>query len=484
MSNTRLNTPSVTLYAFHWSDEISKGSQPYAGNVDHLWQRCVALGEHLQIPALQSLPNELLQEENKLDEFTGDKAEYLPLLNQANKSDKEPFLRLKSESQPDLLEIIGEIYPLKIQDTNAVDLTLRYGETVEVDQLSLLNSKGCLLPNFIQASIGQTLLIFAEPSDNTKDYKTLADACVEAFLKDAEKTSVSLISEGQLFGSPVFEYNTGSEKPADQCQILVWFDCYPTTLSLGEQAYHSIFMLLYCRHKIIFAYYQARLYYQQARELYNQLEPEIDNFATSQEETLEDLKQRLKQIPRSAFQYTKLLRDIEDYNTTITTIIKNYRAKLEEIRAHTLPEDKVDFLENFCNRTKELQNQIQIDLRYLQPGQQLFEQMIDAIRVVIEINAQEQAKHSEDAEKERDRNLKIWVAVVAAGFAVSVVSSAVNPRPIESILNQPHPDGTMPWPVTGLTYSVLDIILHLCLGLALALLLRPVIARLVPKSRN
>ncbi|HEY9295050.1 MAG TPA: hypothetical protein VIQ31_01515, partial [Phormidium sp.] len=64
MSNTRLNTPSVTLYAFHWSDEISQNSQEVAGNVDHLWQRCVALGEHLQIPALQSLPNELLEEKN------------------------------------------------------------------------------------------------------------------------------------------------------------------------------------------------------------------------------------------------------------------------------------------------------------------------------------------------------------------------------------------------------------------------------------
>ncbi|MBW4680496.1 MAG: hypothetical protein KME19_10305 [Microcoleus vaginatus WJT46-NPBG5] len=484
MSNTRLNTPSVTLYAFHGSDEISQKSQRSAGNVAHLWQRCVALGEHLQIPALQSLADEVVEAEKKLEELTSDKAEYLPLLNQAEQSEQESFLRLKSEARPDLLEMMGEVYPLRIQDTYAVDLTLRYGETVEIDQLSRLNSKGCLLPNFIQASIGQTLLIFAEPSDNTKDYKTLANACVKAFLKEAEETSVSLIAEGQLFGSPIFEYNTGSDNPAAQCHILVWFDCYPTTLNLGEKAYHSIFMLLYCRHKITYANHKAHLYYQEAREFYTELNQEVDNFAKSQEETLENLKQRLKQIPRSAFQYTKLLRDIEDCNTTITTITKNYRAKLEEIRAHTLPEDKLEFLENFCNRTKELQNQIQIDLRYLQPGKQLFEQMIDAIRVIIEINAQEQAKNSEEAEKERDRNLKIWVAVVAAGFAVSVVSSAVNPRPIESILNQPHPDGATPWPVMGLTYTVLDIVLHLCLGLAVALLLRPVIARFLPKSNN
>lgn len=481
MTEKSLNTPSVTLYAFHRGEEISQNSQKVADNENHLWQQCAALGEYLQIPTLHSLGDELLQAEKNIDQSISSTADYVPLLNQANQTDKEPFLRLKSEPQPDSPEMIGEIYPIKIKDNYAVDLTLRYGETVEIDQLCRLNAKGCLLPKFIQASIGQTLLIFAEPSDNIKDYKTLANACVEAFLKDAEKPDVQLIAEGKLFGSPIFEYNTGSKTPSEQCQILVWFDCHPTTLNLGEQAYHSIFMLLYCRHQILFANHQANLCSQEAQELYREFKQEIDKFSTLQEETQADLKYHLKQIPHRAFSYTKFLHDLEDCQTTIGNVNKNYCAKLDEIFTHSLPEDNLEFLKNFSHQAQEFQNKIQGDLRYLESGKPLFEQMIEVIRVIVEINAQEQAKNYEEAEKKRIRNLQIWVAVVAAGFTVSAVSSAVNPRPIESILNQPHPDGTKPWPITGLTYSALDIVLHLSLGLALALLLRPVIARLLPK---
>jgi hypothetical protein len=48
---------------------------------------------------------------------------------------------------------MGEIYPLRIHDTYAVDLTLRYRQLLEIPQLCQLNPS-----DFIKASLGQTLL--------------------------------------------------------------------------------------------------------------------------------------------------------------------------------------------------------------------------------------------------------------------------------------------------------------------------------------
>ena len=66
-----------------------------------------------------------------------------------------------------------------IHDTYAIDLTFRYlYSEIELTKLKGLNQDNCLLPRKIHASLGQTLVFFAQPVKNIDDEKSFADACV------------------------------------------------------------------------------------------------------------------------------------------------------------------------------------------------------------------------------------------------------------------------------------------------------------------
>ena len=446
-SGRRVNTPCVTLYAFHLRDEIAK--TPTEINANHLWEQCVALGaeDKLNIPVLRSLRTQLLcYEKDAPDGYNPglETSDYLPLLKKSARADEDPFLRFPVASEPNAPELKGEIYPLRIHDTYGVDLSLRYLETVEIAQLRRFNLKGCLLPSNIQASLGQTLVIFADPTGGIDDYQAIADACVAAFFKDANSPKPELITAGQLFGSPIFEYDISHENPLEQCHLLVWLQGYrvwpkrrPDTLALSHQAYHYLFQLLCCRSKILYAYYQARLCNNQARRLCSQLEKKVEAFGQLKAEPenpeertqrLERLKEWLTEIQQTGFKYAHRLRDMEDHKTAIAINSENYRYLLTEIRKLSLPDDDLKFLESFLNRIcKQFQDQIQVDLRYLTPAQALFQQMIDTIRGIVEIEAEEQAQEREDYEKERDRNLQTTIAIVGVGVGFTGLTAASFP---------------------------------------------------------
>jgi hypothetical protein len=119
------------------------------------------------------------------------------------------------------------------------------------------------------------------------------------------------------------------------------------------------------------------------------------------------------------------LRDMEDHKTAIAINSENYCYWLSQIRNYSLPEDDLDFLENFLNRIcKHFQEQIQVDLRYLTPAQALFQQMIDTIRGIVEIEAEKQAQEREQKQKERDRKLQDTIQCLGVGIgAASIVAS-------------------------------------------------------------
>ena len=95
----------------------------------------------------------------------------------------------------------------------ALDLTLLATDTLETNQLNNLNFQGCLLPNKIQASLGQTLLLFAKPVDFSGNHQELAVACVEALFQDVEnQPKPYLIAEYQILGSPIFEFDNAQAK--------------------------------------------------------------------------------------------------------------------------------------------------------------------------------------------------------------------------------------------------------------------------------
>lgn len=321
--------------------------------------------------------------------------------------------------------------------------------------------------------------------------------------------------KGQLFGSPIFEYDViDDQKPPDKrCHILVWLD----TLNRLNEVYYPFINLLCCRSTILYAYYESRRSNNNARGLYRQLEKQAKVFSELPEERperLQELNKLLTQMPKTALEYTRYQRNLKDYSTTIATNADNYSLCLEEICQQSLKDesqsDDLQFLQRFLQHTRsKLQGQVKIDLSYLTPGNELFQTIIDTSIGIVEIDAQQQAHEdakneaerdrklqnqlreseekrnlereaNEAREKERDRRLELWIAVVGSGLAVSGISAEVNPRPVEAIFSQLHPDGTQqPWPTSEII-SIFDILLHILVGVIGAFLLRPIIKQLVP----
>lgn len=248
---------------------------------------------------------------------------------------------------------------------------------------------------------------------------------------------------------------------------------YRETLNKSSEAYHSLLNLLGCRSKILYAYSQSRHCNYENWKLYSQLEQKVEELIQPPEETLEDLKQWLKLIPHMEFHYAKYLRDIQDHTTTITTNIQNYTSKLEKIKELTLPNDDLAFLQNFLDyNCKQFQNQIQVDLNYLKPGQNLFEQMTSTIRGIIEVkqtesdrNLEQTLKTNEIKAQKREKKLELAVVLVGTGLAVSGISSQVAPNPTEQIPLVSKETNLASY----FGYSALDMVFHILLGVMITI---------------
>ncbi|WP_424100117.1 hypothetical protein [Moorena producens] len=264
----RLKNPSVTLYAFHLCQDLSQELEQLREDADQLWQHCANLSQPLGIPDLKSLPEKIKSSRSQ----TAIASHYLELLPGNTPLTYTAPLQLAGSP------LTVQVYPVKIHDTYALDLTLFcQNTTVAASQFSHFNPQGCLLASNIQASLGQTLVLYGEPMGTPEEDRTLADACVDAFFQGTDQKP-QFTASGQLFGSPIFAYDNGKEKPTEQCHVLVWLNRHPETLNLVEKTSLSFFNLLCCRSKILFAYDQARWCYRQTRGLYSQLEQEVKGF--------------------------------------------------------------------------------------------------------------------------------------------------------------------------------------------------------------
>ena len=202
------------------------------------------------------------------------------------------------------------------------------------------------------------------------------------------------------------------------------------TVQLIVDAGEWVLKLLCCYHKILFVNYQASQSYQDARTVYSYLEKKIQEFQTlisNPKTQISDLKKLLSEIPQKSFDYTRCLQDLQTHNTSIQTNIKNYRTCLNKITAinnQTSPQFWQDFLDKEC---KKLQKQIQTDINYLTPGQELFGQFVETIRGIVETE-----------QTESDRSLERTVQVLGIGFGGGAIFSGIIVQHIDKI-NQPIP---------------------------------------------
>ena len=412
----KLRNPSLTLYAFHLRSDISKS--PQKEEAERWWKQLEELSQPLQVRELRTLRDKLICYQNgQYDPNAED--ELLPsdlrLLRPGEQIDLPKVPQLGPQLGRLERSTMVELY--RIHDTYATDLTLFYEEGIlAIIQLGpYLNPQNCLLPQNIQASLGQTLVLLAEPVGEVEDYELLASECVAQLLQGEKPPQ--LIARGVLCGSQIFEYDTLESDPSLRCHIWVWFG-QEESLDLIQQASGDLQNMLCCRHKILYIYHQSRYCNQQARQLYSWLEeiiklPQLSNEPT---ERVEQLKEWLVELPEKQLRYEHRWRDMEDHKTSMATNLDNYRQLLGVIPANE--GDDREFLEKFGNLTeKKYQRQIEVDMSFLAPGRSLFAQLVATTRGLVEIETQKLLQKQEES----DHSLERTIQVVGVGLGTEAI---------------------------------------------------------------
>ncbi|MGI0500431.1 hypothetical protein [Limnospira platensis] len=420
VAETHLETvknPKLTLIAFQLRNTLQSGNDPI-NTSDHLWKKCRELGIKLGSPQLKDLIKQLQTPDGKIGFASTDNnsnSDHIPLL----KPDPNTFLDFYGKPGVNSPQIKGGVYPVQIHDTYAVDITLYRPEAVvKVSELqTFLNPDYCLNPDFINSDLGQTLLFWAEHNgaENQSDF---INSCIRGLFPptEAELLLKHPPGEGQLFGSPIFEYQTPT------IHLLIWLNNSPETQQLESQGgyYEPLINLLCCRHKILYAYRQSRWCYQQAKQLYQQLSPHLQTIQELPETTrqkLDILKQELTKLPGLSFEYFNYIQQMKIHLNTIETNLRNYQTCVKNLENIAIPEDNLPFLQEFQAKARSIFiEQIEVDLEYLIPGQELFSELINTIRGLVEIE-----------QTECDRSLEHTIQILGAGLgAGGIVASAVS----------------------------------------------------------
>ncbi len=488
----KVYAPNVHLFAFHL-----KKSQ--ANNL--LWDKC----------------NEILSQKfgvTKQLEIEEKEGYRVALLKDQTTNDVAFQFESKVILDNTSLPVRGAAIPLRIQDTYALALNLRRPEREENQQnptqpvplnfLERLNPSGCLTPNQIGSSLGQTLLLTVwyteekkwlswKQRQNRQELRKLADECLRAFLP-AQIPYPSFHQEGELFGSPIFEYGIPNQ-PEKYCHILVWIFCQTETSDKFIDYYYNFINLFCYRNKIISAYQRSRQVYQVIKGEYEKIEQYFDqtfqNWPGSESLSQADLdkfKQDIKKLSQNALKYSRLLRDLEHYRVTININAQNYQRELRDISGQ-IPQENLSFLETFFQEYCHLfPEQIQADLSYLGNGAGLLEKAVNAIRGRVEIEQAERdralekdLREKEKAAEKRDKRLQLLIAIVGTGLAVSGISAQTPGKPLKTIIQQINPNQSLDCPKAGLNpclvYSGIYVLFHVVVGVAAALVVGLIIWR-------
>ncbi|MDF0556147.1 hypothetical protein [Kamptonema sp. UHCC 0994] len=435
----KVKNPILTLYAFHLWADFDEGYQTKAKNAQAFWYNFAKeVGKELKSEELQNFPEKLTKTIPKDENW-----ENLLLL-----PDGKRKLPLSPIPIAENLMRKGAFRAEKIQDTYAVELTLSCQEKdtpINPRDLKAFNPNGCLLQSTIKASLGQTILLYAEPNIFV-DYRTLADACVAGLVDSKINPSPKFISQGKLFGSPIFEYDNRELNPELNCHILVLLKQNPNTLdSFNPEFDISLKNLLFYRRKVLYAYYRAKVYYGDGQKQASDLEKQIPKFSDIEKEPalekrLTELKDLLANIRKSGFEYSKSLRFVRECHNTTTTNIENFKNALKEVDPVKLDDDNLEIWYRFSDLASNTYlKQIEVDLNYLIAGQNLFQEMIANIRGMLEIEQIETDRKSSEKDTISSRNLNITIAVVGGGMAAAgIVATSYG-------LIKPEQPLLMPW---------------------------------------
>ena len=348
------------------------------------------------------------------------------------------------------LDVSGFAVPIKIGDTYALWLNVGFPdsfvEEVSPQWLSTFNPENLLGIVTGEEFLGETILITAklppQPQlPSLESLQSLADKCCNALLPEKYRPPFNRV--GELFGSPIFEYGL-IKQTANYRHLLVWFPNSEASEDKLGTYQREIVDLFYYRNKIIKAFHNSRQIHRILFDFYGQVEDNVNGLQQRIDElesdlttdNLQELKDELKKLLKTALTYTQGLTKLEDYGNTIAINLNNYAEKLDQISAKVEnDEEELSILNDFSRKTTPyMRSQIAGDLGYLRHGTGLIEQAIASIRGIVEI---EQAR-SELAQKNRGDRLESTIQAIGVGLAAGGIAASSGTDKLFETLQQNH----------------------------------------------
>ncbi|MEO1378512.1 MAG: hypothetical protein AAFW70_30475 [Cyanobacteria bacterium J06635_10] len=386
----------------------------------------------------------------------------------------------QDNNQNQQLLIKGFISPIRIQDSYGFWLNLLRPEKdvddntltkdVDVSLLSKFNPQNCLTLNQKDKTdnlfLGQTLLITAwltqqDKLNQTKPYD-IAQECLTAIFPNTDRKP-EFNRQGELFGSPIFEYGLFSQTENYQHVIIWLFRDRQADVNFNK-CYQQLFDLFFFRCKIVKAFQDSRIIYHQIATAYDDIENTIEQIKSHTQsdvlttEILNQLTNTLKDLSKESLKYARLLRNLKDYQNTIDINRNNYQEKLRQISAAT-QEDNLSILEIFYKQDSErFYQQINADIGYFEQGLTLLEQAIASIRGIVEIeqantdrNLERNIREAEARQDERQRKLEQTFQVLGTAFGGGAIVSGV----VTQHIDKPFAPINFKYPVHPLVLSLL-----------------------------
>ncbi|GDZ95513.1 hypothetical protein PA905_39430 [Planktothrix agardhii CCAP 1459/11A] len=434
----KVYAPNLHLFAFHLYKVLRNDGNNRVENPQKLFDKCYQILEKLRFSERLNLA--------QYDDEVSEKS-------------KNSLIKIYGKLPNSEIPIAGRIYPQCLHDSYAVAFNLRRPEQEngkKTEEISLdffleINPDLIFLPEFVDSSLGQTLLITAFIPEEFKqssieDLEILAQKCLEELIPNNQQRP-PLQNQGEVFGSPIFEYDNLSQINLDSsdihyCHILIWLFTENQSSEDFIDCYSEFIDLFFYRNKVITAYQQSLKQYEKAFNYYGKIEGEIKslNEFLNQEITdesflneadLKFLKQKLKALSHQDFTYSQTLRNLKHYRNTIGINSKNYKQTLKTIqrklkeKSPINSEQKLDFFLAFINEDSQyFQERIKDELNYFVEGSTLVDRAIASIRGITEIEQTENQRGHEERDKENNYDLQITILAVGTGMSAGGITGS------------------------------------------------------------
>ena len=430
---TKTTNFHLSLYAFHARNTLEDAPETVTSSADRIWESLIEFGQQTGFKELINLKSHLncytLDSENNKYKFQDNSTtEWL--------TDNQKPIDLSPISVRSDLKITGSLQPFRLHDTYCIDLTL---SPITPDSQFSIQEIDALYPakliEEIQADLGKVFWLtgekryFLNPKKDAEDW-------VKAFCK---KTGLkfTLIESGKFLNSPLFIYQ------AENIILLISIaKPQQADLERAERDYAWFRDLWWSHQKVIFAYQEALVCYQKARNNYSNLEQKSQTFSQilvdNDKERLNKINLLLQTIPQNLLEYSCALRDLKAHHTTIETNSKNFKICLDRVLT---PNDNVKNWSEFAlNRCPHYLSQIQIYLNYLEPGKDLFTDFINTIQTTAAIDQAQSDRARLEAEENLQDSLQAVGVGIAAGAIVASTSGLITqPWKLPNRDLPPHP---------------------------------------------